>query len=216
MSDKTLAWHFTAYPDKLSDGSPRVVGVTEVYAGPLLLCETGLHASIRAIDALFYAPGPYVSLVSCEGVVLGDDKLVCSHRKPLWMVDATETLRWFARECARSVLHLWTMPVPEAVRVWLEEEDLSESARSAVSSAAWSAARSAARSAYSAADNAARSAAWAADNAARSAACSAADSAADSAAWVARSAARSAAYSAAREQQDQMLESLLMELHATR
>ena len=191
MSDKTLAWHFTAYPDKLSDGSPRVVGVTEVYAGPLLLCETGLHASIRAIDALFYAPGPYVSLVSCEGVVLGDDKLVCSHRKPLWMVDATETLRWFARECARSVLHLWTMPVPEAVRVWLEEEDLSESARSAVSSAAWSAAESAA---WSAADSAAYSAAY-------------------SAAWsAARSAAGSAADSAARGQQNQVLESLLMEL----
>ena len=190
MSNKTLAWHFTQYHDKLRDGSPRVVGVTEVYDGPLLLCETGLHASIRAIDALYYAPGPYVSLVSCEGVVLGNDKLVCSHRTPLWVVDATETLRWFARECARSVLHLWT-PVPEAVRVWLEEEDLSESARSAARSAAWSAA-------YSAADSAARSAAR-----------SAADSAAYSAA---NSAANSAAYSAAREQQNQVLESLLMEL----
>src|SRR3990167_2863637 len=126
----TLAWHFTEHPDKLRDGSPRVAGVTERYDGHLELGKRGLHASIRALDASRSAADwPFVSLVRCDGDVLrGEDKLVCSRRTPLWTVDATETLRWTARESARSVLALWVTTVPEAVQVWLAEEDLSDTA----------------------------------------------------------------------------------------
>ena len=178
------AWHFRDAPDRLRDGTPSVAGQVETYDSPLVMCKSGLHASRRAIDALRYAPGPYVALVECDGKVIEQgDKLVCARRRPLWIADAEGVLRWFARQCARDVLHLWTSPIPEAVRCWLDEEDLSEAARGAAESAA-----------ESAAGSAARGAAW-----------SAAGSAAGSAA-------RGAAENAAREKQNQVLESLLMEL----
>jgi hypothetical protein len=53
---RTLAWHFLADRDGrpvLRDGSSLVMGgETYRHTGPLVLCDSGLHASIRAIDAL--------------------------------------------------------------------------------------------------------------------------------------------------------------------
>lgn len=85
----------------LHDGTLLCIGEWREHDDRLVMCDRGLHASTRAIDALCYAPGPIVCRVAVAGeIVRGDDKLVCSRRNPLWAFDATEVLRLFARECA--------------------------------------------------------------------------------------------------------------------
>jgi hypothetical protein len=151
----TLAWHFTDGM-KYRCGKPLVVGETYVYRGELELCRSGLHASVRAIDALGYAPGNTVSLVRCEGkTVHGGDKLVCQRRTPIFTIDATKVLMQYARGCALDVLHLWSPP--DVVKQYLETGDDS------IRAAAWAAARAAGADA---ARDAARDAAWAAARAA--------------------------------------------------
>ena len=210
------AWHFL--PD---DGRLRYpphdkveVGVTLKIEGSPVLCERGFHASIRAIDAVYYAPGALVCRVRLGGEIIhGDDKLVATERTVLWMADATNALHECACLFAEEALRAAKVNDPrchaaiDAKRKWLRVE-IDDDALSAAESAAWSAARSAAElaarpAARSAAESAARSAAElaalsaaesAAESAARSAARSAAESAAESAA---RSAAWSAVWSAA-------------------
>jgi len=220
-SPRILSWHFLRADRKLGyeDGRLAEEGVTHEVAGDIALCKRGLHASIRAIDALQYAPGSVVARVELSGAIIhGDDKLVASHRKYLRIIDATELLFEFGCWCAEEAIKArraegYAIPAAcdEAIAVKrrhmrgdVSDKDLSaawsaaeSAAWSAAESAAWSAAESAARSAaesaaWSAAESAAGSAAW---SAAESAAWSAAESAARSAAW---SAARSAAWSAAR------------------
>ena len=159
------AWHFVGAT--LRDGSPIPAdGITLVYPGKPILCEQGLHASLHPFDALRYAPGATLCLVECSGTVLHQpDKLVCTQRKILARMDATDLLYYFARMQALSVAHLWD---PEqAVLDYLmtgENRNAAESAaRIAARIAAWSAAESAARiPAWSAAWSAAGSAAWSA------------------------------------------------------
>ena len=179
------AWHFRAVADKLRDGSPSRPGEVEIYTGKVILCERGLHASRRLIDALTYAPGPYLARVECDGEVIeAADKLVCTQRRPIWIRDVSSELKSFARWCAR-----------EEGLVWVEEMDLSEAAWNSAECTARSAAGSAAGSAACAAWSAARGAAW---------------SAAESAAWsAAESAAYSAAGSAARSAQNDQLEKMM-------
>ena len=188
------AWHFLKADRRLAcpPHTPVVVGNTlTVDPDKLELCTYGLHASIRALDALCYAPGPIICRVELGGRILtANDKVCASERTVIAMADATETLRAFARSCALDVIYKWD--APSVVREYLEtgNEELRESARSAARSAAWSATRSAARSAaeaWAAADSAAESAAWAA---------------ADSAAW-------SAEWSAVRAQ-NESLEAMLL------
>ena len=137
---KTLAWHFVAGPEPhYRGGRPVVVGETLRHDGPLVMCRSGLHASVRAIDALQYSPGPWACLVECGGeIAYGTEKLVCTARTPLWCCDATEHLRLFARECA-----------PDVVREYLETG--AEELRDAAWGAAWDAARDAAWGAWGAA-----------------------------------------------------------------
>jgi hypothetical protein len=160
-----LAWHFLKSDRKLAY-PPH----TPVFPGQLLtvdparlgLCEYGLHASGRALDALGYAPGPIVCRVRLGGRILtGDDKVCASERTVIAMADATETLRAFARACALDVLDKWDAPA--VVREYLEtgNEDLQVAA---AESAAWSAASAARSAARSAAWSAADSAAWSAQN----------------------------------------------------
>jgi hypothetical protein len=174
------AWHFCG--DKLRCGSEIPAdGVTFTYTGPLVMCESGLHASKEPFDALQYAPGPTLCLVNCAGeIVEGDDKLICTERTIIARMDATDLLRYFARMQALSVIHLWDTEPKDAVLDFLMTGD--ESLRAA----AWDAARAAAR-------DAARAAAWAA---ARAAAWDAAWDAARAAAW---DAAGAAAWAAARK-----------------
>ena len=189
-----LAWHFLAAgPDgqpELRDGRQLVVGEWYEHDGPLVMCESGYHASVLAIDALSYAPGQWVSLVEIDGTVeYGTNKLVATRRRALWCYDATEVLRLFARQCALDVAHLWAMP--DIVRQYLETGDAS------LLGAVWASARFASRDAASdAASESARDSAWAAT-------------------WVnaleaARDAARAVAWAVASDSQNATLESMLL------
>jgi hypothetical protein len=174
------AWHFVN--GTLRDGRPIPAdGEVLRYTGPLVMCESGLHASREPFDALQYAPGATLCLVNCSGeIVEGDDKLICTERTIIARMDATDLLRYFARMQALSVIHLWDTEPKDVLLDFLMTGD--ESLRAAAWAAAWDAARDAARAdARDAAWAAARDAAWAA---------------ARDAAWAA---ARDAAWAAARK-----------------
>ena len=202
MSRPILAWHFLRddrtlqFEHNKRENVKVRVGQTLRYKGELSLCHRGLHASVRLIDALKYAPGATICRVECGGEILrGDDKICAETRKVLWWIDGTRLLHEFACDVAESALAKAKNRDPRSVaaikakRDWLAGKITDEELE-----AARSAARSAALSAESA-ESAARSAAWSALSAAWSAGAeSAAWSAlsAESAAWSARSAARSA------------------------
>jgi hypothetical protein len=178
-----MAWHFVGA--RLRDGR-RVPKDDQwlTHDGPLALCRSGLHASLRPWDALHYAPGNILCRVECAGEIIhGDDKLVCSRRRIVARMDATEMLRYFARMQAVSVLHLWDFELADVVLDYLMTGD--ESLRAATGDAAWAVARAAARD--TARDAAVRAAAWAAR------------------AVAARDAARDAARAAARDDFDALV-----------
>ena len=171
MTKTVFAWHFSSADCKLGNGDGRAIKVgktLEVDCEPIL-CRQGLHASVKIIDALKYAPGPYLWRVKLGGtIVTGDDKLVATERTHLWGFDATDMLRKFARLCALDVVHLWDCP--DVVKRFLETGD--ESLRAAAWDATVDAAWAAADSAWAAADaawTAARASAGAAADAARDA-----------------------------------------------
>lgn len=157
MTDKTLAWHWLP-----NNGCLRHPPHTKVEVGqtltaegprPLELCKNGMHASLRALDALQHAPGSIVCLVELSGeIVEGDDKLCARHRKVLAMADATKTLHEFACWCAEQALlrereagrepdkRSWT--AIGVKRRWLKGEATDEelhAARAAAWDAAWDA-----------------------------------------------------------------------------
>ena len=135
------AYHFVA--ETLRDG--RAVpadGEWLEHEGPMVMCESGLHASLHPFDALQYAPGATLCLVDVEGVVEEQgDKLVARRRRIVRRVDATALLREFARWCALQVIHLWDAPA--VVREYLEtgREDLRDAASDAARAAAGDAQR---------------------------------------------------------------------------
>jgi hypothetical protein len=177
------AYHFTG--PTLRDGSPVPAdGVWLEHTGPVVMCESGLHASRDPFDAMQYAPGSTLCLVDVEGdIAEHDDKLVGRRRRIVARIDAEALLRTFARQCATDVLHLWD--APDVVRAYLQtgNEELLAAAGAAERDAAWDAE-------LDAAWDAARDAAW---DAARAAARAAAGAAARAAAGAAaRAAARDA------------------------
>jgi hypothetical protein len=156
-------WHFVG--ETLRDGRPIPAdGEWLEHKGPLELCESGLHFSLHPFDALRYAPGTTLCLVEIGGeVIMGDDKGVCSRRRIVARMDATEMLRYFARMQALSVVHLWD--APDVVLDWLMSGN--EKIRAAAWAAAWAAEVAAAwaaegAAAWAAVGAAARGAAWAA------------------------------------------------------
>lgn len=183
-TETLLGWHFCREDRRLGydDGRLIVEGETLSVDCEPVLCKHGLHASDRLIDALKYAPGPVICRVELSGsIVRGDDKAVATHRKTLWMFDATNALRDFAATVAENALlaerAAGREPDPRSwaavqfVRDLLDgkiKEEYREAAARAARSAAWTAARSA-WAAWTAARSAA-SAARAAWPAARSAA----------------------------------------------
>ena len=204
-----IAYHFVG--KTLRDGRPIPPdGEWLEHDGPLVMCESGLHASTHPFDALEYAPGDTLCLVELGGNMQTEgDRSVATRRRIIKRIDAEPLLRAFARQQALSVIHLWD--APDVVVKYLKTGD--DTLRSAASEAAMAAARSAAMSD-------AMAAAWdaglpdamattisftrsAASSDARSAASSDARSAASSAAWDAawaasRSLARDAASFSAR------------------
>ena len=186
----TDAWHFLP-ADGMTRYEPRVrvvIGETLRVDPPVIICSHGLHGSIRAIDALQYAPGLIVCRTRHTGeTVHGDDKIVSSERTVLWMYDATTVMHEFACCVAEAALLLAEVgdarcwQAIEAKRAWLRGE---------IDDMQLATARSAARAT-------ARAAAW---------------SAARDAAWfAARATARAAAWSAARDEQNALLEAMLTE-----
>jgi hypothetical protein len=130
------------------------------------LCEQGFHASKRAIDALQYAPGSLVCLVTLHGEIIhGQDKSVAQGRTVIAMADATNVLHEMACLCAEQALALIPNPDPrsmaaiKAKRAWLRGEitDLELAG-------AWDSAWAARAAAWDAARDAAWDAAWAAQN----------------------------------------------------
>jgi hypothetical protein len=185
-------WHFLKEDRELSheDGRLVVVGQTlRVDVKPKRL-KSGLHACPRLLDAVSYAPGPILCLVTLGGEIdraEDDNQVAAQERTVLWLYDASRLLREFVCDVAEIALlaerAAGREPDPRSFAIIsvmrrFMEGNATESDRLAARSAARSAADSAAGSAaHSAACSAAYSAA---DSAAYSAACSAARSAADS------------------------------------
>ena len=184
------AWYFSNTDKKLRYGDDRIIqaGKMHTVKGTPELCNHGLHASVRAIDALEYAPGSYVWFVDVtRSLDVGEDKICGQRREYLWGFDADEVLREFARN--QALINI------EKIKHYTDQYDLivgylttgDEGLRSAAELAAELAARSAAEAA-------AWSAAW-----------SAAELAVESAA-------RSGARSAANEMLEEMLTDKAKEL----
>jgi hypothetical protein len=179
-TDAVLAWHWVKDDRTLRDGSPLVIGEWLHVDPPIKICEKGLHASRRVLDALQYAPGSVCCRVEMRGIVADHgDKLVATDRRVLWAIDATMILHEFACRCAEGALALVKHPDPRsaaaiaAKRAWMRGEITDAqlaAARAAALDAAWYAAGAAARAAaldaaWDAAWDAARAAAWDAQNA---------------------------------------------------
>ena len=184
MSRAVMAWHWVVKGEdgklKLRDGRDvPPVGEVLVHEGEVEICESGLHASRRVIDALRYIPDGATVLcrVKCEDVVdEQDDKLVCRKRTVVWLHDCEKVLHEAACIFAEHALTIagikddgsnasWN--AIHTKRRWLKGEatdDELEEAEAAAWSAAWAAARDAA---WVAARSAARSAAYAARSAER-------------------------------------------------
>ena len=159
VSLEIRAYHFVG--STLRDGRPvPPVGEWLVHDGPVVMCQSGLHASRHPFDALMYAPGRVLCLVDCDEIDAEDrDKLVCRRRRIVARFDATGILRAFARRCALDVIDLWD--APQVVRDYLTTGD--ESLRDAAGNAAY--ATRAAAYAARAASYAARAASYAAGTA---------------------------------------------------
>jgi hypothetical protein len=191
MSKKVKAWHFVS-ADKMVGYAKRVPVVEgtryymewpyQGYTEPTL-CKAGLHASLRAFDALQYAPGPILCRVEVSGrIVHGNDKLVAEERKVLKMLDISTLLHEFAcdeatraldrRQNAGYAVDPRSRNAIAVKRLWLQgkatdaELDAARAAaEAAAEAAAWAAARAAARgAAWAAARGAARGAARAAQS----------------------------------------------------
>jgi len=212
-------WHF-ATVDKAGvprlgygDGREVRVGETLTVDCEPVVCQAGLHACPRALDALQYVTG---SVVACavtlggtivQGTNAHADKYAATERTVVGMLTAAQTdavLGAFARWCALQVAYLWEMP--DIVREYLTTGN--ESDRDAAMDAAMDAASAAARAA-----DADAAAAWAATRAAAwAAAWAATRAAAWDAAWVAAgAAARAAAWGAAGAAQNEQLERMALE-----
>jgi hypothetical protein len=198
----TMGWHFTG--PKLRDGRPiPPVGVWLRHEGPVVPCQSGLHASPTPWDALEWAPGNILHRVELVGAVPhGEpvDKYAASERKIIKSLDVEDIMRRFACDQALAVL---PSSAPDIVRRYLVTAD--DSIMAAARDAAWADAKAAAwdaakAAAWDAARAAAKAAAWyAAWDAAKAAAWDAARAAAWAAAWyAARAAAVAAAWYAAK------------------
>src|SRR5690606_26484179 len=160
------AWHFLAENKRLGYGDRRLVRVGHTFRcdpDRIALCDYGFHASVKALDAIYYARGPIACRVEMGGLIIrGDDKIVASERTVLAMVDATRILHEFACWCAERALRLVDDPDPrslaaiEAKRKWLRGE-IMDAELGAAGAAAWDAAMAAAwDAAWDAAMDAAR------------------------------------------------------------
>src|SRR3990167_10121131 len=104
-----FGWHFLPADRRLRWGSREVVEAGRTYRaeGSLVMCESGMHASARAIDALTYAPGPLVCRVELVVERLdAADKSCARERRVLLIAHATPVLHEHACTVAGDALHL--------------------------------------------------------------------------------------------------------------
>ncbi len=151
-----LAWHFLKADCRTGEGDILVKPGSVLHVDlPIEPCRRGLHGSRQAIDALTYAPGPVIERVELYGTIVeGDDKLVATNRRCLWLADATNVLHEFACRCAEDALRAaevddarcWSAIATK--RAWLrgeaDDKEL-DAARPAACPAAWHAAEYIAR-----------------------------------------------------------------------
>lgn len=115
------AWHFLQDDGRLQwkcgrYRKPKVGQTLTVDPDKLNMCSYGLHASVRIIDALKYAPGSLVCRVEVGGrIIHQDDKLVASERTIIAMADATETLHLMACWAAKRALKRVKNPDPRSI-----------------------------------------------------------------------------------------------------
>ena len=191
--NKIMAWHFLRSDKRLGykDGR-KVVKGRKMKCPPdrkIQLCEYGMHASLRLLDALsfVYWKNPIVCRVELSGdVIQGIDKIVAPERKVIAWCDADKLLHEFACRVAEDSLVHFEKRFPEdkrprlaieAKHLWLQGKISDEELRSA---------RAAAADATAAADDAT-------DDAATDAAAAATDAAY---VYAAANAANAAAYAA--------------------
>jgi len=183
VSNPVLAWHFLPNDHRLAsyNGGPRTLiypGTVVRARGEVEPCHNGLHASIRPLDALRYAPGHVVCRVECSGTIVhADDKLACSVRRVIWMAAIERELHEFACWCAERALKAAKIEDRDnpswaairAKRAWLDGE-IDDSELAAARVAAWDAAWGpAGYAAWAAARDTAWDTAWYVANAARKA-----------------------------------------------
>ena len=148
------AWHFLHSSGALRYGDgrrPEVGRKLRCAVHKVRMCEYGFHGSVKALDALGYAPGPIACRVEMGGFIkCGCDKVVASERTILKMIDATKILDKFARLCALDVVHLWDAPevVVRYLKCGEEREEAYDAADDAYAAAANTAAAYAARAEY--------------------------------------------------------------------
>ena len=153
------------------------VGMKLAFEGEPILCEQGLHASVRALDALRYAPpdAQWLCGVTLSGTVVhGEGKSAATERTIVWILNVRKLLvefaLWNAEQAFAAIRAIGLQPdersieAVRVVRLWLVD-GVSEDELSAAADAA-DAAYAAARAAYAAARAAARAAdvAYAAQN----------------------------------------------------
>jgi len=107
-----MAYHFTS--ETLRDGSPvPPIGEWLEHDGELIMCKSGLHASLHPFDALKYAPGNILHLVELGGeIIQGHDKVVAQKRKIIKSVNMERELRLFSCHCVRKT------PIGNGKTVW--------------------------------------------------------------------------------------------------
>ncbi len=148
--ETVLAWHWINKNRRTFRGDlPVVVGETLTHDGAPDMCNSGLHASEQIIDALHYATGSIVCRVEVGGTTIkGNDKLVGTTRKCLWMIDAERLLHEFGCRCAERALKQHNVTdnrswdAIKVKRLWLQTKATDKEL-----AAARSAARTAARTA---------------------------------------------------------------------
>lgn len=199
----TPGWHFCAMRDGKPVLPPLVIGRMYEHTGDLRLRESGFHDSVRIIDALQNASGPYLCRTLASGDVLDTDQRCSRYGIAIAGADVTMILHDFATRIAYCALlrereqgrepdtRSW-----EAVRVkrrWMVGDATDaelRAARVAARPAAWAAARAARDAGWASAWASARASAWASawasiSDAARASASDAARASAWAAAWAA-------------------------------
>lgn len=109
VNKKVVGWHFIKDDFKLSRyhlGKDIIITPGKVLSIPkgipIYPCSNGLHASVKLIDAMHYAPGWKLCRVLSYGeVVWDDDKYVSRNRKVLYIINAKKVFaKWFSARIA--------------------------------------------------------------------------------------------------------------------